>query len=268
MLVYIFLWFLGVPGLLLALLFLLGVGRRAGGDEHVAEQWEARGRPCGAKCEAVVVQETVTVGPTVHGVACGMERRGSRASAGIAVFVFGLVGTAPAPICSGRRGRWTTSGRSAGEAPAFSVSAAFLSFAIAGWTAVRWRASGRSEPCILHGVAAWLVAVPLLALLANQGAGTLMGGWFGGLSASHPAWTSPRLNVVLPNEAPGSDAALARTEAEVRAAKVVRNTVLGLAAALLVGADGRDAGRVDGVGRTDDSHLDHRTRDGLVVAKA
>jgi hypothetical protein len=45
----------------------------------------------------------------------------------------------------------------------------------------------RSETAILHGAIAWLVAVPLLVVLASMGAASYFGGWYGGLAGLPPA---------------------------------------------------------------------------------
>ena len=70
----------------------------------------------------------------------------------------------------------------------FSIGGAFFAFVAGGWTAARIAGIRRSEPAILHGAIAWLVALPLLLALAGLGIAGHWGGWYGGL-ASVPAWT-------------------------------------------------------------------------------
>ena len=49
---------------------------------------------------------------------------------------------------------------------AFSIFAAFLSFVIGGWVAGKIAGILRSEPAMLHGAIVWLVAIPVLLVLA------------------------------------------------------------------------------------------------------
>ncbi len=63
----------------------------------------------------------------------------------------------------------------------FSVCAAFFSFAIGGWIAGKVAGILHSEPGMVHGAIAWLVAVPLLLAATSVGAGSLLGGWNAGL---------------------------------------------------------------------------------------
>jgi hypothetical protein len=124
---------------------------------------------------------------------------------------------------------------------AFSVAGAFFSFAIAGWVAGQIGGFRRAENCMLHGACAWLLATPLLFWLGSHGAGSFMGGWYGAISTTHPAWATD--SAVKISAAPGSgviDAAPAITP-EI-AAKRVRNAALGIAAALLLGLVGATLG--------------------------
>jgi hypothetical protein len=63
----------------------------------------------------------------------------------------------------------------------FAIGGSFFAFAAAGWVAARIAGIRRAEPAILHGAIAWLVAVPLLIALGAVGAGSYLGGWYGGL---------------------------------------------------------------------------------------
>ena len=64
------------------------------------------------------------------------------------------------------------------------ICAAFFSFVIGGWVAGKITGARHSEPTILHGVIAWLVATPLLLAMLAFGAGNALGGWYGGLIVS------------------------------------------------------------------------------------
>src|SRR5436190_9620059 len=78
----------------------------------------------------------------------------------------------------------------------FSVFGAFISFVAGGWVTAKIAGIVRSEPAMLHGAIAWLVAVPLLLALASLGAGSLFGGWYGGLGG-RPAWAAPTDNTAI-----------------------------------------------------------------------
>src|SRR5437870_3241925 len=72
----------------------------------------------------------------------------------------------------------------------FAVVGAFFSFAAGGWVAGKINGFRRAETDMLHGAIVWLVAVPLLVVLAAVGAGSLFNGWLGGL-AGVPVWVTP-----------------------------------------------------------------------------
>jgi hypothetical protein len=63
----------------------------------------------------------------------------------------------------------------------FSVCGAFFSFAVGGWIAGKVAGILHSEPGMVHGAIAWLIAVPMLLAAATLGAGSLFGGWNAGL---------------------------------------------------------------------------------------
>jgi hypothetical protein len=71
----------------------------------------------------------------------------------------------------------------------FSIGGAFFAFVAGGWTAARIAGIRRSEPAILHGAIVWLVAVPLLLVLAALGGLGHFGGWYGGLAGT-PSWVA------------------------------------------------------------------------------
>jgi len=101
----------------------------------------------------------------------------------------------------------------------FSIGGAFFSFVAGGWTAARIAGIRRSEPAMLHGAVAWLLAVPLLLALAALGATATFGGWYAGLAGT-PAW-------VVASPAPAPDLATA-----------TRDNALATAVALLLGLVG------------------------------
>jgi bacteriorhodopsin len=98
-----------------------------------------------------------------------------------AALIFGLLGTAVGATSLERISSWHTI---AMIDVAFIVCAAFFSFVIGGWVAGTISGARHSEPAILHGVIAWLVATPILVTMLAAGAGTAFGGWYGGLIAS------------------------------------------------------------------------------------
>jgi hypothetical protein len=101
----------------------------------------------------------------------------------------------------------------------FGVLGAFLSFVCGGWVAGKIAGFSRAETASLHGGIVWLVAIPLLLVLAALGAGSYFGSWYGGLAGT-PAWVQPSASV------------------DPNAAVVARNSALGSVTALLLGLVG------------------------------
>lgn len=135
-----------------------------------------------------------------------------------AILLFGLVGIAVGAHEIGKRianwsdfGLWTL---------VFSVAGAFFSFVIGGWISARIAGLQRAENATLHGAIVWLVALPLLLLLAAFGAGSFFGSWYGGLAGT-PIWVSS-----------------ANVPADPNAAVIARNSALGSVTALLIGLVG------------------------------
>lgn len=106
----------------------------------------------------------------------------------------------------------------------FSVMGSFFAFVLGGWVAARIAGFQRSEPAMLHGAIAWLVALPLLLVFASLGATTYFGAWYGGLAGT-PAWVLRPTGPVDP-----------------AAAMVARNSALGAITALLIGLVGSVVG--------------------------
>jgi hypothetical protein len=102
----------------------------------------------------------------------------------------------------------------------FAVVGAFFAFVVGGWVAGKINGFRRAETDMLHGAIVWLVAVPLIVAFAAVGAGTLFGGWYGGLAGT-PIWVTPSNVAADPN-----------------AATAARNTALLAVTALLIGLVG------------------------------
>jgi hypothetical protein len=86
----------------------------------------------------------------------------------------------------------------------FAVGGAFAANAVGAWVATKIAGILRAETAMLHGAIVWLVAVPILVGFAALGAGSLFGGWYGGLAGT-PVWASSAAGTtdpaVLRNEA-------------------------------------------------------------------
>jgi len=131
----------------------------------------------------------------------------------------------------------------------FSVFGTFLSFALGGWVAGQIAGFRRSEPCMLHGACAWMLALPVMLLLGGMGAAGVYGGWVSGLDARHPGWSygasrGVEFRASLPGDpnAPTVSANGGRIITDEEAARAARNTALGAVAALLLGLMGSVVG--------------------------
>jgi len=123
------------------------------------------------------------------------------------VLIFGLVGTA---IGAHRIGQPFSTWKDVGFlALAWSVFGAFISFVVAGWAAAKVAGLRRSETAMLHGAVLWLVAVPILLVLASFGAAAYFGSWYGGLAGT-PAWA---MQAAVAAQDPTAAAIAARTAA-------------------------------------------------------
>lgn len=103
---------------------------------------------------------------------------------------------------------------------AFSIAGAFFAFVVGGWLAPRIAGIRRSEPAMLHGAIVWLVAVPMLLILAAHGGSQQFGSWYGGLSSVQAGAST----TVLP--------------ADPELARAMRNTAAATVVALLTGLIG------------------------------
>jgi hypothetical protein len=108
----------------------------------------------------------------------------------------------------------------------FAVAGAFLSFVVGGWAAAKIPGIRRAETAMLHGSIVWLVAVPLLLVMACLGAGAFLGEWYGGLAGT-PSWVA---------------AAATAVDAGGDPARATRNAALGALTALLIGLMGSVVG--------------------------
>src|SRR5262245_10032929 len=71
----------------------------------------------------------------------------------------------------------------------FDVAGAFSTVGGGGRVAGRVGVILRSQPAILHGAIVWLLALPILLVLAAFGAANSFGSWYGALSGV-PAWVA------------------------------------------------------------------------------
>jgi len=117
----------------------------------------------------------------------------------VAVVVFGAIGTAVGSYKAGSEGRITDFSGVGRVAVAYAVFASFLVFVIGGWVAARVGGIRRSEPAMLHGAIAFLVATVVLLALAAFG-GSVYNGWYAALAPS-PAVPATPGQPVDPNAA-------------------------------------------------------------------
>ena len=125
----------------------------------------------------------------------------------------------------------------------FAVIGAFSAFVVGGWVAGKINGFRRAETDMLHGAIVWLVTVPMLVAFAAIGAGTLFGGWYGGLAGT-PVWVTPN-----------------SIGADPTAAAAARNTALLAVTALLIGLVGSVLGGWMASGEPMSVNL-YRTRSG------
>jgi hypothetical protein len=126
-------------------------------------------------------------------------------------------------------------------AAAFGIFGAFLSFVIGGWVSAKVSGILRSEPAMLHGAIAWLVAVPLFLAAAGFGAGGYAGGWYAGLTAT-PQTAPPFEKPATPNAAAWSEYEQNLSRWREETPKSVRNAAICAATSLLLGLIGSVVG--------------------------
>jgi len=177
-------------------------------------------------------------------------------AASAAVLLFGLIGIAIGAHLLTPEHRVVDLRKIALGTLIYSVVSAFLSFVIAGWVSVKIGGILRSEPAIIHGAITWLLAVPLLMVLATLGAGAFFGSWYGGLSGT-PSWGThagapfERPEAPGPNATPAERTQYREAQTSYRAKvdqwnqdtpQVTRNSALGAITALLLGLIGAVVG--------------------------
>lgn len=167
----------------------------------------------------------------------------------VALLVFGLIGLAVGAPLIGTESRVVDLKKITLPVLAFSIFSAFLAFVIGGWVAGKVAGILRSEPAMLHGAIVWLVAVPVLVVLAGLGAGSFFGGWYGGLAGTpngtkHAGAPYERPEPLTPNATATEQDAYRARLADYRqkvekwqeeAPQVARNSALGAITALLLG---------------------------------
>jgi hypothetical protein len=98
------------------------------------------------------------------------------------MLLFGLAGTALGAHLVGPDNRLVDWKKVSLWVLVLSVCGAFFSSVAGGWIAGKIAAIRHSEPAMIHGAIVWGLTVPLLAAGAAIGAGSLLGGWYAGLS--------------------------------------------------------------------------------------
>jgi len=169
-----------------------------------------------------------------------------------AVLLIGLIGTAVGAYAVQPDSRIVDLRKVAIGSLIFGICGAFFAFVLGGWIASRVAGTLRSEPAMLHGAIVWLVATPMLVVIAGLGAGSYMGSWHASLAGS-PSWAAP---AAMPFDKPESLGATASAEerssyqtamdkyrAQVNqwredTPRAVRNSALGAVTALLLGLVG------------------------------
>lgn len=164
-----------------------------------------------------------------------------------AVLVFGLIGIALGAHLIGPEHRVVDLRTIGIGTLVFSVCGAFFAFVIGGWVTGKIAGILHAETGMLHGAVTWLLATPLLLLLATAGAGSFFGGWYGGLAGGTTTAPFER------PDAPGAGASeqeltawrTAQAEYRQRAdqwaadtPRATRNSALGAVTALLLGLVG------------------------------
>jgi len=186
------------------------------------------------------------------------------------VLLFGLVGIALGAYLVGPEHRLVDLKKLGFLTLIFSVCGAFFSSALGGWVAGKIAGILHSEPAMLHGAIVWLVAVPLLVAAAGLGGASLLGGWFAGLGASPVSTATPYVRPDPPvvGATDADIAAYREQQAEYNqnvkkwneeSPRVMRNSALGAATALLLGLVGSVVGGWMASGEPMD-FAHHRTR--------
>ena len=185
--------------------------------------------------------------------------------------LFGLIGIALGAHLLGPENRIVEMKKLGVGALIFSVCGAFFSAAAGGWVAARIAGILHSEPAIIHGAIVWLVTVPLIVMAAAVGAGSMLGGWYGGLAPASTTTANgpfvrpdPLVVSATPDEIASYNTRLAEYNGNVKqwqddTPRVTRNSALGAITALLLALVGSAIGAWIACGEPMNfSH--HRTR--------
>jgi hypothetical protein len=128
-----------------------------------------------------------------------------------------------------------------------SVSGAFFSAVVGGWSAGKIAGILHSEPAMIHGATTWLVTLPMLVVTAALGAASVFGGWYGGIGANSAITTNTpfvRPDPLAPNATSEEIATFRTQQSEYTrkvqqwhddTPKVTRNSALVAVTALLLG---------------------------------
>jgi hypothetical protein len=103
-----------------------------------------------------------------------------------AVLLLGLLGMAVG-LTTANVDRAVDSNAIGLEALAISVIGVVLSFLLGGWGAGKVADLRYSDPALLHGAVVWLLALPILIVLAGIEASNYLAGWAGGIGTSSRA---------------------------------------------------------------------------------
>ncbi len=172
--------------------------------------------------------------------------------------LFGLIGAAIGAHASATGSRLADLKQLSIWGAILAVCAAFFSSVVGGWAATKVSGIRHSEPAMLQGAITWLLLVPLLCLAAALGAGSMFGGWYGGLTGppvaqlGSPAVAQPQASAgqIIPPSATAPAPSMAHVVArdDVDAARAARNSALGAITALLLGLAGSVVGGWMGCG--------------------
>jgi hypothetical protein len=163
--------------------------------------------------------------------------------------VFGLVGIAVEAYQFGPEHRVVDLRHLGFAALIFSVCGAFFSFAVGGWVAGKIAGILHSEPGMVHGAIAWLIAVPMLLAATAIGGGSILGGWNAGLDGHvYGSASTPYVRPELAGNPSPAEIAAYRTQLDQYNQNVaqwqrdtpraIRNSALGALTAVLLGLIG------------------------------
>jgi len=106
----------------------------------------------------------------------------------------------------------------------WGVASAFFAGLLGGWITGEIAGIRRAETGMYHGAISWMVATPLVIVLAALGAGAYLGGWNAGL-AGNPSWAGQAEAPFVRPEAPLPNATTAERQAYLVEEKEYRDQV-------------------------------------------